>query len=94
LGTTPYAATELVQLGESEAISGFDNHYCGIGDIDANLDDEGGNKNEGLTRTKGLKGSEFVFWAHSSMKPYDGKGMKMLFDLMVVVLKTFEFKFF
>src|SRR5699024_2251010 len=41
----PDATTELVKLGEAEPIGALDHHHRGVRDVDADLDDGGGDKN-------------------------------------------------
>ena len=38
------AAAELVELGEAEAVGVLDNHDSGVGDVDADFDDGGGDE--------------------------------------------------
>lgn len=48
VGASTDAAAELVELGEAEAFGAFDEHDCGVGDIDADFDDGGGDEEVGF----------------------------------------------
>jgi hypothetical protein len=43
-GAAADAAAELVELGEAEAVGVFDDHDGGVGDVDADFDDGGGDE--------------------------------------------------
>ncbi len=48
VGAATNAAAELVELGEAEAFGAFDEHNGGVGDVDADFDDGGGNEEVGF----------------------------------------------
>ena len=48
-GGAAYTATELMKLGKSEALGVLNDHHAGVGDIDTDLNDGGGNEDVQLS---------------------------------------------
>jgi hypothetical protein len=53
------ASAELVELGEAEALRIFDDHAAGVGDIDADFDDDGGDEDIVFARSEAVHGLIF-----------------------------------
>ena len=59
-GAAADASAELVELGEAEAIGVFDDHDGGVGYVDANFDDGGGDEDVELAALEAGHGDFFV----------------------------------
>ena len=67
-GATADATPELVELSEPEPFSVFHHHHGGIGNVDPDLDDHGGDQNVDLARAKGIHDRLALIDGLSAMK--------------------------
>jgi len=58
----PYSTPKLVELGQTEPIGGLDNNSGSVGNIDANFDNWGGDKNIDLIALEFLNDLVSGFW--------------------------------
>ena len=65
------AATELMELGETEALGFFDEDDSGVGDIDADFDDRGGDENIIASFLEGFHDLLFLFGFLLAVKEAD-----------------------
>ncbi len=66
------ASTELVELGEAEALRLLDDHDGGVGDVDADLDDGGRNEDFGAAAFESFHGGFLFRRAEAAVKETDG----------------------
>jgi len=67
-GTPTHATPELVELGEAEAVGVFDDHGGGFGDIDADFDDGGANKDGDFAGAKLIHDAFALGWFHAAVE--------------------------
>src|SRR5689334_11923362 len=67
-GAAADASAELVKLGEAEAFGVFDDHDGGVGDVDADFDDGGGDENVRFVFAKAFHDGVFFFAGKAAMK--------------------------
>ena len=66
-----YTAAQLVQLCETEAICSLDDHQTGVGDVDSDFDDRGGDKNLYFISLETSHNQIFFGALHSAMHQTD-----------------------
>ena len=67
-GAAAYAAAELVELREAEAVGVFDDHDGGVGDVDAYFDDGGGDEDVEFVALEAGHGDFFVVGGHAAVE--------------------------
>ncbi len=67
-GATADAAAELVELGEAEAVGVFDDHEGGVGDVDADFDDGGGDEDVKFAAFEAGHGDLLVVGRHAAVE--------------------------
>ena len=65
---TADAAAKLVELGEAEAVGVIDDHDGGVGDVDADLDDGGGDEDVDVAALEASHGDLFVVGGEAAME--------------------------
>jgi hypothetical protein len=63
----------LVELGESEALGVLHKKEGGVGDVDTDLDDRGGDENLGFSRTEGFHDGFLLDAGHPPMEQGAGE---------------------
>ena len=66
--TAPNTSAQLMQLRKPEAFSVFDNHQCGIGHVDANLNNGCGNKHVDVALGKLLHNGILLLAFHTPVQ--------------------------
>ncbi len=66
------AAAELVELGEAEAFGFEDDHDGGVGDVDADFDDAGGDEGGEVVGAEALHDGFFLVWGEAAVEESDG----------------------
>ena len=72
--TAADASPELVELGEAEALGAFDHHDGGVGDIDADFDDGGGDQDVELAIAEGVHDGGLGFVLEAAVEEADALG--------------------
>jgi hypothetical protein len=67
-GAATDAATELMHLGEAEAFGVFDDHDGGVGNVDADFDDGGGDEDVEFAAFEAGHGDLFVVGGHAAVE--------------------------
>ena len=62
------ASAELMELGEAEALGVFDYHDGGVGDVDADFDDGGGDEDVEFAAFEAGHGDFFVVGGHAAVE--------------------------
>ena len=73
MATAADAAAELVELGDAEAFCLLDDHDGGIGDIDADFDDGGGDKDLSVAFAELVHDVVAMFAVHATVEEFDGE---------------------
>ena len=82
----PDASTELVHLSEAEALGVVDDHDGGIGNIDADLNDGGGDENVDLAALETRHGDFFLVGAEAAMQQAETQAREIAGAQLVVHL--------
>ena len=77
------AAAELVEIGEAEAVGAVDEDGVGVGDVDAGLDDGGGEEDVGLVVDEGVHDVLEVVLFHLAVADEDAGFGDEFFELFV-----------
>ena len=62
-----------MQLGDAEAVGVHDDHHSGVGDVDADLDDRGGDEDLGLTVSEAIHDGLLLIGVQPRMKDVDAQ---------------------
>jgi len=91
------ASAELVELGKAETLGMFDNHYGGVGDVDADFYDGGCDQNLQFVFAEALHDIVFFFAGEASMQEADLHFRKNFFGKALVLFDgcfQLDFRFF
>jgi len=94
-GATSDAPAELVELGEAEALGVVDDHDRGVGDVDANFDDGGGDEDVDLATLEAGHGDLFVIGGEAAVEQAEAEaGERAVAEFVVHFGGGAEFRFF
>ena len=78
VGAAADASAELVELGDAEAFGLLDDHDGGIGHVDTDFDDGGGNEHLSLAFAEAVHDGVAVFAFHASVEEFDGESVEFV----------------
>ena len=92
-GAAADASAELVELREAEAFGVFDDHDGGVGDVDADFDDRGGDEDLRFVFAEALHDVVFFFAGEAAVEEADFQfGEDFFGEALVFVHRGFQFE--
>ncbi len=93
VGTATHTSAQLVQLREAEAFGVLDDHDAGVGDVDADLDDGGGDHDLRLAVEEALHLAILVGSLHAAVDHAHLVFGKVLADGLIALLQCQQVEF-
>ncbi len=78
MSASPDPATELVELGDAEAVGVEDDHHGGVGDVDPDLDHGGGHQHVEVTSPEGVHRRVLLVGWHPPVQQPDAQALQLL----------------
>ena len=92
-GAAADASAKLVELGEAEALGVFDYHGGGVGDVDADFDDRGGDEDLRFVFAEAFHDGVFFFAGEAAVEKAEfQRGEDFLGEALVFVHRGFQFE--
>ena len=88
--TTPYSASQLVQLRETEALGALDHHHAGVGHVHPHLNDGGGDHDLSLVGHKTTHHLFLLSRLHPTVHLADGELGKCFPHMQVSLLQVLK----
>lgn len=86
------AAAELVELGEAKSFGAFDQHDAGVGDVDPDFDDGGGDEEVGFVGGEVAHDLFFFVFVEATVEERDSEVWKDCLEFFVFFVDGFDFE--